>query len=154
MNYLNERELPLDKMMPLIKERLSEGGEIRISPKGTSMLPMLRQGKDSVVLSPVTEKLRKYDLPLYQRDDGKYILHRIIECDNDYNCIGDNQFDIEKDVKHEQIIALVSGFYREKRYYSVNNIFYKAYSRIWNHTRKLRKTILRIKNKLKRILKK
>ena len=30
-------------------------------PGGVSMLPMLRQGLDQVVLSPLPEKLKKYD---------------------------------------------------------------------------------------------
>ena len=53
MDRLNKKELPFEEMMPLIIERLSVGGEVKISPKGVSMLPMLRQGKDSVILSPL-----------------------------------------------------------------------------------------------------
>ena len=64
----------MENLIPLFKERLDAGQKVRFSPKGISMLPMLRQDTDTVVLSPLPDKLRKYDLPLYQRDDGKYIL--------------------------------------------------------------------------------
>ena len=46
------------QLMPLIRERLDAGQTVRFSPMGISMLPMLRQGIDSVVLSPVPEKLK------------------------------------------------------------------------------------------------
>ena len=97
----------LDALMPLIRERLEAGQTVRFSPMGISMLPMLRQGKDSVVLSPVPEKLKKYDLPLYRRPDGQYVLHRIAEVGDTYTCIGDNQFRMEPGVEHGQILALV-----------------------------------------------
>ena len=74
-----EAVVSMEELVPLIREVLSNGQSVRFSPKGTSMLPMLRQGIDSVVLSPVTCRLKKYDIPLYQRDDGSYILHRIIK---------------------------------------------------------------------------
>lgn len=76
------------------------------------MLPMLRQGVDSVVLFPLPEKLKKYDLPLYQRDNGQYVLHRVVKSGASYTCIGDNQFDYETGLRHVQMIALVTAFYR------------------------------------------
>lgn len=65
----------MEQMIPLIQEALAAGQSVRIFPMGTSMLPMLRRGIDSVVLSPVTGRLKKYDIPLYIRENGKYILH-------------------------------------------------------------------------------
>ena len=70
--------LQMDELMPLILERLAAGQDVRFSPRGVSMLPMLRQGRDTVTLSPVTGRLRKYDLPLYRREDGRYVLHRVV----------------------------------------------------------------------------
>ena len=37
----------------IIREVLSSGGEFRLYPHGTSMLPLLRQGRDSVSLRQV-----------------------------------------------------------------------------------------------------
>lgn len=124
--------------MPLIRECLENGQSVRFSPRGVSMLPMLRQGVDSVVLSPLPECLEKYDLPLYQREDGKYILHRIVGTGDTYVCIGDNQFVYERRVKHGQMIALVTGFYRGNKYHSVKEPSYWLYCRFWHHSRSLR----------------
>lgn len=129
----------LDALMPLIRERLTAGQTIRFSPRGISMLPMLRQGTDSVLLSPVPEKLKKYDLPLYQREDGKYVLHRVIEAGETYTCMGDNQFIPEPGLRHEQMIAVVTVFYRGSREYSVNAMAYRAYCRFWHYSRPVRR---------------
>ena len=54
-----------EELMPLIRERLAAGQKVRYLPfRGVSMLPMLRQGIDTVELAPLPEKLQKYDLPV------------------------------------------------------------------------------------------
>ena len=128
----------MDDLAPLFREYLASGQSVRFSPRGTSMLPMLRQGIDSVVLSLVTGPLKKYDLPLYQRPDGKYILHRIIRSEETYTCIGDNQFQKEPGVRQEQILAVVTGFYRGETYHSVQEPAYRFYCRVWHYSRPLR----------------
>ena len=125
-------------LVPLFQERLSAGQTVRFSPRGISMLPMLRQGIDDVVLSPIPEKLKKYDLPLYQRDDGHFVLHRIVRVGETYTCIGDNQFELEHGLRHDQMIALVTAFYRNGKYHSVNELTYRIYCRFWHYSRGLR----------------
>ena len=143
----------LNNLMPLFRERLAAGQKIQFSPRGISMLPMLRQGIDSVILSPVPEKLKKYDLPLYQRDDGKYILHRVVEAGDTYTCIGDNQFVYERELRHDQMIALVTTFTRDGRQIPVTNPVYRLYCSFWHHSRSARHFLRRVKNKLRRMMK-
>ena len=142
----------LEQVMPLMKEQLAAGKTVRFSPRGVSMLPMLRQGIDSVVLSPVPEKLRKYDLPLYQRDSGQYVLHRIVEVGDTYTCIGDNQFVLEPGLRHDQMIAVVTAFTRGQRLHQVTEPGYRLYCRFWHHTRSVRHFWRRGKSWLRRQL--
>ena len=128
----------LDSLMPLFRECLEQGQNVKFSPRGTSMMPMLRQGKDSVTLSPVPARLKKYDLPLYQRDDGSYILHRVIASGETYTCMGDNQFLKETDLRHEQMIALVTAFTRGQREYSIDHLGYRIYCWFWSYSRPVR----------------
>ena len=125
----------LEQLMPLIQEKLDAGHSVRFSPSGISMRPMLREGVDSVLLSPLPEKLKKYDLPLYRRSDGKYILHRIVRAGETYTCVGDNQFEFETGLYHTQMIAVVSAFYRNGREVLTSNILYQLYCRFWHYTR-------------------
>src|SRR5574344_2375821 len=92
------------------------------TPIGVSMMPMIRQRLDTVKLIEVNGRCKKYDVILYQRKDGKYVLHRIQKVlKHSYDLCGDNQFIIEHGVTDEMIIAVVDGFYREEKYISNND---------------------------------
>ena len=52
-----ERDVRMGDVFPLMLETLERGQSVRFSPRGTSMLPMLRQGVDAVTLSPVRGRL-------------------------------------------------------------------------------------------------
>lgn len=138
--------------MPVIAEQLSGGGSVRFGPHGTSMLPMIRQGIDSVTLSPIDRELKKYDLPFYKRDNGQYVLHRIVKARGGvYTCIGDNQFLYEKGVRKDQMIAYVTSFHRGDKEINVTSLSYRLYCRFWHYTRLLRRAYRGIKYRLTRL---
>ena len=138
MDSLLKLDVPLAQLMPVLREFLDVGKNVKISPQGISMLPMIRQGIDKVVLSPISGELRKYDLPLYQRDDGHFVLHRIVKTGETYTCIGDNQFELEHGLRHDQMIAVVTAFYRGDKLHSVNELGYQIYCRFWHYSRPIR----------------
>lgn len=152
MEATKSQSFRLDDMMPLFREYLAAGKSVRFSPMGVSMLPMLRQGKDRVVLSPLPEQLRKYDIALYRRDSGAYVLHRIIAAGETYTCIGDNQYTYETGLHHDQMIGIVTGFERNGKLHSVQEPGYLLYCRFWHATRSIRYFFLRVRNKLRRLL--
>ncbi len=141
----------MDELAPVIIERLRAGQSVRFSPKGISMLPMIRQGIDTVTLSPLPEKIKKYDIPLYKRDNGKYVLHRVIKTGETYVCIGDNQFLYETGIRRDQLMAVVSAFTRGDKEYSVTHLGYKLYCRFWHYTRFPRRAYHALKRRLKKI---
>ncbi len=151
MNSLKTKELQLEQLIPLWKERLEAGQKVRFSPKGISMLPLFRQGKDSVLLSQAPEYLKKHDIVLYQRDDGNYVLHRIIKTDKTglvYTCLGDNQFVKEPGLRRDQIIAVVTEFTRGKHKCSVTDPLYRLYCFMWHYSRPVRYRAWRYSRKL------
>ena len=139
-----------DELLPLIRERLAAGQTIRYLPfRGVSMLPMLRQGKDTVELSPLPEKLKKYDLPVYQYPSGKVVMHRVVSVENGYYlCLGDNTYEYEK-ILPEQLIGLVSAFKRADKRIEVTN---RLYSRLWVASFPVRRALRRLKRFLRRLL--
>lgn len=147
----------LEQILPLIQERLASGESVQFTPQGTSMRPTIYGGRDQVVLSPLPEKLKKYDLPLYRREDGQFVLHRIVKVGDTYTCVGDNQFILEEGVPQEWMIALATGFIRKGKYYSTNGVGYRVYCRIWHWSRPARHFCVGCWNavirRLKRILK-
>ena len=150
---MQSKEVQLEELMPIIRESLAAGNNVRFLPKGVSMLPMLRQGTDSVLLSPLPETLKKYDLPLYQRDNGQYVLHRIVKTGETYTCVGDNQFLLETGLRRDQMIALVTSFTRGKRRICVNSISYQIYCRILHFSRPIRYFFFRAYRWLRRHMK-
>lgn len=149
---LLEKEFRLEQLLPLIEETLREGRTVTFSPRGVSMLPMLRQGRDSVTLAPVDRKLKKYDLPLYRRDNGAFVLHRIVEAGETYTCIGDNQYELEPGIRKDQLIGVVTAFSRDGQVISVDDVRYQTYCRFWHHSRSVRRFLVRGKGFLTRKL--
>ena len=138
----------------VIGEAIDRGQSVELSPRGKSMLPLLREGRDSVTLSPKGDMLRKYDLPLYRRADGSYVLHRVVRVrENDYVMCGDNQYINECGITHSQIIAVVTKIRRGKRSFGVDDFGYRLYSALWCISRPVRHFVYRVIRKLKKVFK-
>lgn len=129
----------LEVLLPLMKECLSAGQSVKFSPRGISMLPMIVQGRDSVTLSSPPKKLKKFDIPLYRREDGSFVLHRAVKISDTYTCIGDNQFKAEKGITHDQVIGVVTAFTRKGKTYSVSCVGYRLYCVLWHISRPIRR---------------
>ena len=127
-----KKDISLNEILPLINEILDANSEVSFTPSGTSMLPLLRHQKDKVVLKRPKGKLKKYDVPLYRRDDGSFVLHRVIGVRPDgYVMCGDNQTVKEYHIKDESIIAVMSSFYRNNKHIYCDSFSYRTYSRLW-----------------------
>ena len=137
--------------MPLIREALDAGGNVEIPIRGVSMLPMLKEGRDSVILSPIKRKLKKHDIVLYLRSDGSYVLHRIAIAADNYSCIGDAQFVLERGILYSQMIAVAVAFRRGRRLVKVTNPLYRLYCVIWKTSRPVRHFLRRAKRKICRM---
>ena len=127
---MNNGEFYLADAIDVIEEILAGGGEFRMYPKGTSMLPLIVQGRDSVVLRrregvPV----KKHDIAFYRRDNGQFVLHRVMRVENDgsYVMCGDNQIDLEYGVRRDQIIGYVSCLYKGEKVRSMRTFSYRMY---------------------------
>lgn len=129
-------DVRFDEMYPLIDEQLKNNGEIRFKPRGTSMLPLIRQGKDEVVIKKYEGIYSKYDILFYRRDDGDFILHRLIGFDDNNNPVmrGDNQRWKEYGITDENIIGVVSSVIRNDKKITRSTLrfnFWVLYSRIY-----------------------
>ena len=68
----------LEDVAALFGTVLAEGGEVAFVTSGVSMLPMLRDGKDKILLTKAAGPLKKHDVPLIRREDGSFVLHRVV----------------------------------------------------------------------------
>lgn len=135
------REIRMDALSPLIGEILASGGSAEITVTGNSMVPLLKHRRSQVRLAaPGT--LQIGDIPLYRRDNGAYVLHRIVALDGEtYTCCGDHQWHLEKGIRRDQIVAVATDFKRTDRWISCENVVYRGYWHLWIAIRPLRRLV-------------
>lgn len=115
-----------------IREVMDSGGEFTLYPRGTSMLPLIMQERDSVTLEQPQGALHRGDIAFYQRENGQYVLHRIIgERDGAFTMCGDNQLAPEYGVKPEQIIAKAAYITRKGSKITPRSLPYRLYVLLW-----------------------
>lgn len=142
-----------------IKAFMDQNGFFMNTTVGMSMYPMLRPKRDTVLIYPYEGRLKKYDVPLYKVGDN-YILHRIIKVLPDsYIIRGDNRMDKEYGIRDEDIIGVLTSFYRDEKQIELNSFRYFIYVRVWHYSfpirflyKKCRGVAGRIKRKLKRLV--
>lgn len=159
MPNLDER-FDLAEYDETIRMVLDSGGEFCMYPRGYSMLPLLRQGWDCVYLAKPKGHLKKNDIAFYLRDDGHYVLHRVIKYkDGKYTMCGDNQTTLEEGIEDRHIIAYVSRFKRltkakNQKEVTPKDKLYRAYMFLWQSFL-LRRCFFfarRVKHKIGRII--
>lgn len=116
------------EMLPVMEEILSSGGEVTFTPRGLSMWPMFRTNQDTVTLKKANGPLKKYDVPLYKNQEGKFILHRVIRKNKDgYVMRGDNTLVNEYGITDDMIIGVMTSFKSRGKVYNLNELGYKFY---------------------------
>ena len=131
------------------EEELAVHGSIVTTNKGVSMMPLLRQNRDLMVIRRRPKaRCRRLDAVLFKRANGEYVLHRILKVrDRDYYIVGDNCVNGEY-VADDQIIGILTAVIRDGRTIPVTNRFYKIYVHVWCDGYAVRRQILKVRNVL------
>lgn len=109
-----------------IERCLKENGSYISTTQGISMRPMLKSGRDVVVVLPKTERLKKFDVALYKRGEV-YVLHRVIKVEPDgYVIRGDNTY-YDEIVPENCVIGVLSEFFNKKSTVKVTDEKYLKY---------------------------
>ena len=130
-----------------IERSIKELGYAVAPITGTSMLPLLKEGRDRVELEPCCqERLKKGNVVLYKKNDGTLVLHRIIKTENRefFTVLGDHQFKNAERVNKNQIIAVACGFFIKGRYVNEKTRWYRLYKKIWLCNLNVRRIILAV----------
>ena len=130
-----------------IERSINELGYAVAPIAGTSMMPLLKEGRDRVELEPCSqERLKKGDVVLYKKNDGTLVLHRIIKTENRefFTVLGDHQFKNAERVNKNQIIAVACGFFIKGRYVTEKTRWYSMYKKIWLCNLNFRRIILAV----------
>ena len=97
-----------------IESILATDGIYVSSTRGISMLPMIKTGRDVVVVTPKKERLKRFDVALYRRGEA-YVLHRVIEVlDDCYLIRGDNTY-VDEFIPEKDVIGVMTEYYRGRK---------------------------------------
>ncbi len=97
---------------------------------GSSMKPLLHHMRDRVEIKPGL-KVQLGDIVLYDRQDGRYALHRVVRKKRDcFTMVGDNQWYIDDNLAYDQIVGVVTAVERNGKRIARGNGFLKLYSMI------------------------
>ncbi|MCQ4021828.1 MULTISPECIES: S24/S26 family peptidase [unclassified Ruminococcus] len=141
-------------MKSTFEQELEKNGKLVYTNVGYSMMPLLRQKRDLIIIEKPNGRLKKYDVPLYKRPNGQYVLHRILKVrENDYVICGDHCTRREYGVTDEQIIGVLTAFVRNGKTYSVSHKGYRAYVHLWCDFFYIRVSVLRAKAAARRLFK-
>lgn len=153
METTTKKKISLQEIYPVIQEKIENGGTVGLPITGTSMLPLLVWGRDTVELIKC-ENPQKYDIIFYRRDDGHFVLHRIVgKNKSGFILCGDNQVNKEYGINEKHIIAVVKTITRKGKVFSVDKFLYKLYVKLWTLILPFRNIILVPLRKIKGLFK-
>ena len=120
-----------------VKEIIEQGKQVSITLSGNSMSPFLIHGRDRIVIAPIFQPLRRGDMAIFQRTDGRYIMHRICKIrrnpqgQEEYYFVGDAQRVIEGPIRREQIFGVIPKVFRKGEWIQKGDFWWDFFARIW-----------------------
>ena len=134
-----------------IEEVIQREGKYVGPTVGVSMLPMLKQRRDTIVVCAKTEKLKPLDVALYHRGDA-YVLHRVLrQTPTGYIIRGDNCYSDEI-VPENTVIGVLTEFFRKDKHILVTDKKYLRYAKRRVRYYKLRRVFVLSYWKIRRFI--
>lgn len=136
------------------EQELAQHGNIVFTNVGVSMMPLLRQGRDLMVIEKKPEgRCKKYDAVLY-KVGPRYILHRIVKVrEKDYVIVGDNCIWREYGITDDQILGVLTHVVRDGKKIDLSTSKkYWLYVHLWCDFYHVRAAILWLKQTAIRLL--
>ena len=123
---------------------ISEKGQLIYTNVGDSMYPLI-QPRDLLVIKKLSRPIRCFDVPLYKRDSGQYVLHRVmkIKKDGSYVMCGDNRSQLEYGITDRHIIGTLTDIIRNGQTIPVTI----PKRTLWFLSVRYRKAVFRLKKK-------
>ena len=150
VDYGSERLTCLFRLALLYEAYFRSRYAVILRLKGNSMYPLLRNGKDVVVLGKCpAESLQPMDVVLF-RYRGKHVLHRIIlRNGNDLLIQGDGSIVAKEQCTINDVVGKVTGICRPSgKILSVESWKWTLPSRLWRISNPLRVFMLKVAHRL------
>lgn len=140
--------------MVSFEEELERSGKLVYTTVGVSMRPLIKQDRDLSIIEKPKGRLKKFDVALYKRANGQYVLHRVVKVLEDgYVILGDNCCSKEYNIKESQILGVLTSLVRNGKEINLNSFGYKLYVRARYAHYPVRVIIFKTKRFLRKLLK-
>ncbi|MBR6609550.1 MAG: S24/S26 family peptidase [Oscillospiraceae bacterium] len=143
----NTRVMSYDVLLEEYRQLLQDES-IQVLPlviSGNSMSPFLVHGRDTIYLSRLDRPVKKGDVLLYKRDSGAYILHRVYKVEeNGFTMVGDAQAALEKGIRTDQIIAVMTSALRKGKVQKPGCFWWEFFEKVWPWFVPVRPAIIKI----------
>ena len=145
--------IEVDKSNRMTIEQVLEETGVYVGPTvGVSMLPMLKNRRDSIIVSKKKDRLKPLDVALYKRGDD-YVLHRVLKpVEGAYIIRGDNCYSDEI-IPEEDVFGVLTEFFRKDKHFLCTDKKYLRYAKRRVKTYPIRRVFVSCKCKLKAIAK-
>ena len=139
-----EEEAVMSADSVTFEEELNRSGRLAYTNVGVSMMPLIREGRDVLVIEKRDVKeIRRLDAVLFRRRGvtgrGAYVLHRILKVlpDGKYWIIGDNCTSGEI-VAAEDVLGVLTQVGRGEKTVYMTDLSYRIYVFLWCRPYRLR----------------
>ena len=140
--------------MVSFEEELERSGKLVYTTVGVSMNPLIKQDRDLSIIEKPKGRLKKFDVALYKRANGQYVLHRVVKVLEDgYVILGDNCCSKEYNIKDSQILGVLTSLVRNGKEINLNSFGYKLYVRARYAHYPVRVIISKTKRFLRKLIK-
>lgn len=139
------RKLDTDAYISTLRDLVNQGKEVRLIISGSSMTPFLVHERDSILFSKPDSPLKRGDMVFYQRENGQFVMHRILHVKPEgLYIIGDAQVEIEGPVNPSCVFARITKVNRKGKWIGPGQFWWWFFQHIWLSIIPLRPYILKI----------
>ena len=143
MQNIPRRVVDTRAYVDALRSLTEEGKEVSMLVAGSSMNPFLIHYRDMIFFKKPDRPLRRGDMVFYQRENGKYVMHRILRVKPEgLYIVGDAQTEIEGPVRPEQVFAIVTRVVRKGREIGPDDFWWIFFERVWLRLIPFRRAIM------------
>ncbi len=135
---------PQASLLDNIKADLLEGRSVRLQAKGWSMLPMIWDERDTLVLAPISREQLKVGMIVFaQTGSGRYIIHRIARIvGTRIELRGDGNPYQEEYVHPQTVFGELVEVQQKNRCLKQGDWRWRAYALLWPKNGNIRRILL------------
>ena len=141
---MQTKTVPNAELIPAIGKLIEEGQEVIFKPKGVSMLPFIRGGRDSVLLRKA-DGLKAGDIALAEISEGRYVLHRIETIEDEMIVLmGDGNLVGRERCRKGDVMAVAVKIIKENKEIDCQSPRHMRMAEIWKRLLPVRRYLLAI----------